>query len=62
MPSPALLQRILATINSYYGVFSHAKTYRLRKHIYEKELGPLKQFFLPDSAAYHHLKLKIRAQ
>jgi RNA-directed DNA polymerase len=62
VPSPALLQRILATINSYYGVFSHANTYRLRKHIYEKELGPLKQFFLPDSAAYHHLKLKICAQ
>lgn len=58
VPSPALLQRMLATINSYYGVFGHADTWRLRKHIYQKELGPLKRFFLPDGAAYHHLRIK----
>jgi hypothetical protein len=33
LPSPALLWRILATINSYCGVFVHSDTYRLRKHI-----------------------------
>ena len=58
VPSPALLQRMLATLNSYYGVFSHADTYRLRKHIYHKELGPLKRFFLPDGPSYHHLQVK----
>lgn len=58
VPSPALLQRMLATINSYYGVFSHAHTYRLRKHIYQEELGPLKRFFLPDGASYQHLRIK----
>lgn len=58
VPSPALLQRMLSTINSYYGVFGHSDTYRLRKHIYQKELGPLKRFFLPDGAAYHHLRIK----
>lgn len=58
VPSLALLQRMLATINSYYGVFSHADTYHLRKHIYQKELGPLKQFFLPDGPGYQHLRIK----
>jgi hypothetical protein len=58
VPSPALLQRMLATINSYYGVFSHADTWRLRKHIYHQELGPLKRFFLPDGPGYHHLQVK----
>lgn len=38
-PSQAMLKRMLSTINSYYGVFSHAHTHTLRKHIYEHELG-----------------------
>ncbi len=58
IPSPALLQRMLATLNSYYGIFSHANTYRLRKHIYHKELGVLQKFFLPADANYQHLKIK----
>jgi len=58
VPSAALLQRMLATINSYYGVFRHANTLRLRKHIYHTELGPLKRFFLPDGPLYPHLKIK----
>jgi RNA-directed DNA polymerase len=58
IPSPALLQRMLATINSYYGMFGHSNTYRLRKHVYEKELGSLKTFFLPDGPAYHHLTIR----
>lgn len=57
-PTVAILQRILATINSYYGLFSHAQTFRLRKHIYHQELGPLQRFFLPSDATYHHLQLK----
>lgn len=58
IPSQALLQRMLATLNSYYGLFQHADTYRLRKHIYQQELGPLKKYFLPDSAAYNSLRIK----
>jgi RNA-directed DNA polymerase len=58
VPSLALLQRMLSTLNSYYGVFKHADTYHLRKHIYQKELGPLKQFFLPDGPGYQHLRIK----
>lgn len=58
IPTPALLQRMLATLNSYYGLFIHANTYRLRKHIYQKELGPLKRFFLPDGPGYRHLRIR----
>jgi RNA-directed DNA polymerase len=57
-PTPALLQRMLATLNSYYGVYGHANTWRLRKHIYEHELGPLKTFFLPDGPEYRHLRIR----
>jgi len=58
IPSYALLERMLSTLNSYYGMFRHADTYHLRKHIYHKELGPLTRFFLPDGPAHHSLKIK----
>lgn len=58
VPSIALLQRMLATINSYYGVYRHANTLRLRKHIYHKELGLLQRFFLPDGPQYLHLTIR----
>lgn len=57
-PSPALLTRMLATINSYYGVFGHAQSYQLRKHIYENELGPLRTFFIPEGPGYQHLRIR----
>ena len=49
---------MLATINSYYGVYRHANTLRLRKHIYHKELGLLQRFFLPDGPQYLHLTIR----
>jgi hypothetical protein len=52
------LQRVLATLNSYYGLFQHAHTYNLRKHIYHHELGPLQRYFLPADADYSHLKIR----
>ena len=58
VPSRALLERMLSTLNSYYGVFKHAHTYHLRKHLYHAELGPLKRFVLPDGPAYEHLRIK----
>jgi RNA-directed DNA polymerase len=57
-PSPALLKRMLATLNSYYGVFAHAHTHRLRKHIYEHELGRLQTFFIPEGPGYRHLRIR----
>ncbi|MDO8775750.1 MAG: hypothetical protein Q7K57_45025 [Burkholderiaceae bacterium] len=58
VPRPAWPARRLATINSYYGLFAHADTWRLRKHIYQKELGPSKRFFLPEGPHYRHLRIR----
>jgi len=58
VPSAPMLNRMLATINSYYGVFCNADTWRLRKHVYHRELGELKRFFLPSGAGYECLKIK----
>ncbi|MBF8224475.1 RNA-directed DNA polymerase [Halomonas sp. 328] len=58
VPNPALLQRMLATLNSYYGLFRQANTFRLRHHLYHRELGTLRRFFVPADAAYRHLRLR----
>ena len=58
IPTAALLQKMLSTLNSYYGMFTHAHTWHLRKHIYEVELGALRQFFLPDGPRYSHLRIR----
>lgn len=57
-PTPALLQRMLSTLNSYYGVFVHAHTFSLRKHVYHRELGPLTRHFLPADKDYGHLVIR----
>ncbi len=57
-PSPALLKRMLSTLNSYYGVFSHADTFGLRRHIYERELGRLQTFFIPEGPGYQYLRIR----
>ena len=57
-PSPALLKRMLSTLNSYYGVFSHADTFGLRRHIYERELGRLQTFFIPEGPGYRYLRIR----
>jgi len=43
------LNKILATINSYYGHLGHADSFNLRKNIYENHLASLKKYFLPDN-------------
>ncbi len=56
--SPALLKRMLATLNSYYGQLGHANTYHLRRKIYHDMLGPIKRYFLPTVASYAQLRIK----
>ena len=50
------LKEILAMINSYYGHFSHAFSFNLRKDIYENHLGKLRERFLPK-LNYSYLKI-----
>ncbi|MFH1737893.1 MAG: reverse transcriptase/maturase family protein [bacterium] len=47
-------QAIYAAINSYYGLFQHADTFRLRRHIYEKHFGVLQAYLLPADNEYSH--------
>ena len=47
-------QKILSIINSYYGFFKHANTFRLRRHIYEKHFGILKIYLIPVNATYDY--------
>lgn len=39
--------KILSMINSYYGHFSHASSFNLRRDIYKKHLANLQRYFLP---------------
>jgi hypothetical protein len=57
-PSPVVLKRMLATLNSYYGQLVHADTYHLRRKIYNEMLGPIKRYFLPTDANYGQLHIK----
>ena len=50
------LKEVLSMINSYYGHFSHAFSFNLRKNIYENHLGKLREKFLPK-LNYSYLKI-----
>ena len=58
VPSLPLLQKILAVINSYYGVFSFANTYNLRKTLYENHFHLLKKYFIPQEEDYRMIKIR----
>jgi len=47
-------RQIFSTINSYYGLFRHVDSYRLRKHIYEKHFGILKIYLIPVNRNYDY--------
>ncbi|MDD5041473.1 MAG: reverse transcriptase/maturase family protein [Candidatus Peribacteraceae bacterium] len=50
----AEFRHIFAAVNSYFGLFKHADTFRLRRHIYEKHFGVLQAYLLPADAGYSH--------
>jgi hypothetical protein len=58
VPTLALLQRMRAALSSDCGMYSHANTWDLRKHIYEVELGRLRPFFVPEGPNYGHLRIR----
>jgi RNA-directed DNA polymerase len=45
---------IFASVNSYYGLFKHADTFRLRRHIYESHFGVLKYYLIPVDKHYSY--------
>ncbi len=57
-PDFAILSSILATINSYYGIFCFADSFRLRKNLYEKHFGHLKNFFESKNKLWSVMQIK----
>lgn len=57
-PQLSILVQMLATINSYYGIFCFADSFRLRKDLYENHFGELKNFFEPTDKTYRVMKIK----
>ena len=47
-------KEIFATINSYYGQFKHANTFKIKKHLYEKHFGILKIYLFPANKNYDY--------
>lgn len=55
-----ILSKMLSTINSYYGIFLFANTYKLRKSLYEKHFYLLKRYFEPKDALFRAVKIQER--
>jgi len=47
----------LSVVNSYYGHFSHARSFNLRKHLYAEHIGKMGEFLEADEG-YDFLKLE----
>jgi len=56
-PSLESVQDILAGINSYFGHFKHADTFRLRRHITENRLNNIGKYLEPKDLYYTSLSI-----
>lgn len=57
-PDLLLLNKMLSVLNSYYGIFSFANSYNLRKSIYEKHFHLLKKYFVKKDKSFKSLKIR----
>lgn len=48
-PTKDEIKQMLAMVNSYYGHFKHANCYNLRKNLYDKHFGALKEYLIPNN-------------
>jgi len=53
----AMLDKMLASINSYYGHFCHADSYHLRRSLYEEHFGLLKRYLKPVDGSFTYFKI-----
>jgi len=53
-----ILNKMLATINSYYGIFRFANSYNLRKSLYAKYFHLLKVYFEPADTSFRSIKIR----
>lgn len=57
-PSMKIINKILQTINSYYGHFKHANTYKLRKTLYENSFLHIKNYIEKKDDNFYSFKIK----
>lgn len=57
-PPLELMQKILAVINSYFGHFKHANTFKLKKHLWDNHFKRLKTYFEPKDNRFSSIKIK----
>ncbi|MBU1091991.1 hypothetical protein KKA27_03985 [Patescibacteria group bacterium] len=53
-----ILNKMLATINSYYGIFRFANSYKLRKLLYKKHFRSLKKYFKPQNSSFQVIRIR----
>jgi hypothetical protein len=61
-PPLELIEKILAIVNSYFGHFKHANTFKLRTHLWQNHFGLLKNYIEPIDAhlSYFHIKERFK--
>lgn len=57
-PSMEIMNKILQTINSYYGHFRHANTYKLRKKLYENNFLHIQNYIEAKDKNFYSFKIK----
>ncbi len=57
-PDLFILSSMRATINSYYGIFCFADSYRLRRKLYDEHFGGLKKYFKPKDKTFSAMDIK----
>lgn len=57
-PPLELIEKMLATVNSYFGHFKHADTFKLRTHLWEKHFQKLKNYIEPKEPDLVCLQIK----
>lgn len=51
------LDKIVGVINSYFGQFKHGQTFGLRRVLWQKDFGVLRNILIPADEGYSHLKI-----
>jgi hypothetical protein len=57
-PPLELIEKILATVNSYFGHFKHADTFKLRTHLWRSRFQKLKNYIEPKDPDLTSLQIK----
>ena len=57
-PSLELIKKMLATVNSYFGYFKHADTFKLRKHLWENHFQKLRNYLEPKDSSFTSFQIK----